>query len=958
MFRSLMLAVLLGQSSAWSNPPPSEWQIITPAGAGAVTGGAYFPLQNAFDGEPTWDGVAAEVGGAGGANSAPGYNDRYGYIDFGPDYDEVHIMETWTRYWTYSGGTHLGYVQMWWDDDTDAVNDDGVVETRLNFNNGQGVPHLNEVLWYRDKRINDLGGVIPQRRYLIMQFSSVYDGRSYEYAIVGFLYDGLVPPEYADLPQLTLNNDELEENGPWEQLVGTLSLSGGEVGETYTVEFDNSSGDNQYFRLEGMDLWATRSFDFESQAGYNLDLQVVDSGGEVTDIQLEVRILDRSGKWDTNGYADAEVAAAYPEVNEGDFIIWSATDSSGPHIYYNSGIALTPPNKLLIKAGIYKKISIDLSDVNGTSASNRVPITNFLGQVYANQVGLRNGQFWRLTGQYDTANGLGHEDFPGCDTDVSSVDFGFSHQRYGIWVANEWVNESDSCVYVNGQAYGWEIDHIEVSDGGFAGMLLKQDSGSFDMNEVYLHHLYIHDTGSEGIYLGSTQGDPQHMFHDLTVENCLIVRTGTEAMQLGQLGANCLIRNNVLWGALDWMSPFQRYQDNTAQIGTRQGGVTFRGNVLLASAGNFYNVSNAAKSGVTPNGDPFLFENNVHWASRSGSGGYQFANTDGVTPWIWRDNFFGGFEFTYDLVIPSSWDTGSIHLIPTASVDVTVENTVYDDTRSSAYLRWASGTANIIASNNVQKTVLPPAFRNFLGLGEVDDFLRWSRWSATIGEENGFPASGTNKGDPITYAVGDIVQHHQSGETRFYRCLQEHTLHEPAADGDAYWELLTWTDGERTQYIPPDDARLAAGSFYDQLGIGLGGESTYDADSDGLPASWEREYGLSDANGIANSGPDGDPDGDGMSNWDEFLYGADPLKPDLPPAMALLWTGASFQVDWTPPNGRLWKLQISENLTGWTDLTEFAQGSHGPISETGPVSGSRLLIRAVVEDEAVLDLLP
>ncbi|WP_269537239.1 hypothetical protein [Cerasicoccus fimbriatus] len=940
------------------NPPPTEWQIITPVGAGAVTGGLYFPLQNAFDGAPTWDGGAAVVGGTGGANSAPGYNDRYGYIDFGPDYDEVHIMETWTRYRSYSGGSHPGYVEMWWDDDIDAANDDGVSEDRLNFNNGQGVPNVGSEIWFRDKRINELGGVIPQRRYLIIKSSSTYADRAREYAIVGFIYDGLVPPAYANLPQLTLSNDELEENGPWEELVGTLSLSGGEPGEIYTVQFDNTIGDNRYFRLDGTDLWGTRSFDYESQAGYNLEFDVVDSGGGVTDIQLEVRILDRTGKWDANGVADAEVAAAYPEVNEGDFIIWSATDSSGPHIYYNSGIELTTPNKLLIKAGIYDSISLNLADVNGTNADNRVPITNFLGQVYANSFALRNGQYWRLTGQYDAANGLGHADFPGCDTAVSSVDFGFSHQRFGIWVSKEWENESGSMVYVNGQAYGWEIDHIEVSDGGFAGMLLKQDSGSFDMNEVYLHHLYIHDTGSEGIYLGSTQGDPQHMFHDLTVENCLIVRTGTEALQLGQLGANCLIRNNVLWGALDWMSPFQRYQDNTVQVGTRQGGVTFSGNVLLGAAGNFYNVSNAPRGDITPNGDPFVFENNVHWASRSGSGGYQFANTDGVTPWIWRNNFFGGFEFTYDLVIPSSWNTGSIHLIPTASVDVTVENTVYDATRSSAYLRWASGTANIIASNNVQKTVLPPAFRDFLGLGAREDFLRWNRWSATIGEDSGFPSNGTNKGDPITYAVGDIVQHFHNGQTRFYRCLQEHTLQEPPADGNAYWELLTWTNGEREQYIPPDDARLVPGSIYDQLGMGLGGDDDYDTDVDGLPASWEREHGLNDAIPTAANGPDGNPDGDAFSNWDEFLAGTDPMRADLPLALAINMAPGTFQVNWTPPAGRVWKLQSSEDLIEWDDLTSYAQGGAVPVNETGPVSGSRLLIRAVVEEESVLDLLP
>jgi hypothetical protein len=805
------------------NPPPSEWQIITPTDAGAASGSAYFPMEGAFDGSVTWNTSSAEVSGSAGTENAPPYTDRHGYIDFGPDYDQVHIMECWSRYRTYSGGSQPGYAEMWWDDDKDNINDDGIAEDRLNFNSGQGVPHINEEIWFRDKRINDLGGVRPAKRYLILKSTSTYAERCQEYAIVGFLYDGLVPPEYANLPRLEIDNNTVRENTNWQQSVGTLSITGGEAGETYTLEYDPDLGDNDAFQLDGMTLWTTRSYDFEAQSRYQLNFDVVDSSNNRTRIELEIEIEDQSGAFDTNGVATAAVAAAYPEINEGDYVIWNATSSSGPHISLNS-FNIVPPNKILIKAGNYASISLTLDGVNGTGPENRVPITNFLGQVYTNSFKLSNGSYWRLTGQYVPTEGLGHADFTGCDGPDGEEQFGFSNGSYGIWVSNEWVNESSSLVYVGGTATGWEIDHIEASDGGFAGMLLKRDDNdSMDMDDVYLHHLYIHDTGSEGIYLGSTQTDPQHQFNNLLIENIVILRTGTEAIQAGQLGNNCLIQNSVFWGAMDWLSPFQRYQDNCAQVAARQGNVTFRNNVLLGAGEKFFNTSVTAKDSITPNGLPITFENNLMWGCNGPLGAYQFKNSDNTTPWIWKDNYWGGFVYNYDLVYPSATDSGTCVAVATNGTTVDCINNIYDNSRDRIAQNWAGSTSTINETGSTQQTLPEPIFENLTGSSGALNILKWTRWTATIGEASTFPGGETsNKGDPVSFNPGDIVQHDNDKRTRFYRCLQSNSQHEPPLEGDSTWELLTWTSATgKTQYCPPDDVRLAENCFYQQLGMGL-----------------------------------------------------------------------------------------------------------------------------------------
>ena len=88
----------------------------------------------------------------------------------------------------------------------------------------------------------------------------------------------------------------------------------------------------------------------------------------------------------------------------------------------------------------------------------------------------------------------------------------------------------------------------------------------------------IHDADGEGIYLGSTQTDPQHQFRGLHIYDNVIARSGLNTLQVGQLSSDVLVEHNVLiMGAINWKNPFQKFQDGAVQISARRGGATGRG---------------------------------------------------------------------------------------------------------------------------------------------------------------------------------------------------------------------------------------------------------------------------------------------------------------------------------------------------------------------------------------------
>ena len=118
------------------------------------------------------------------------------------------------------------------------------------------------------------------------------------------------------------------------------------------------------------------------------------------------------------------------------------------------------------------------------------------------------------------------------------------------------------------------------------------------------------------------------------------------------------------------------------------------------------------------------------------------------------------------------------------------------------------------------------------------------------------------------------------------------------------------------------------------------GALTADTDHDGLPDEWELANGLAPLDATSINGALGDPDGDGMTNWQEYLAGTDPLNSQ--DVLRFVGVSISNQICLLPFNthtGRTYtveRLDLLRPTNAWVTFTNVIPGTNGPVTVSDP----------------------
>ncbi len=213
-------------------------------------------------------------------------------------------------------------------------------------------------------------------------------------------------------------------------------------------------------------------------------------------------------------------------------------------------LGVQPGDVVCVEAGERPFLTID--DFTGTESAP-ITIINCGGQVrIANSdrgygIRINGSSFFHLTGTGDP-----------------EIRFGFD-----VSASRTGPDYAGSGVPVGSLSTDYELDHLEIHHTGFAGFVLKTESrcdgsanlGNFVQRNTRVHHTYVHDTGGEAFYVGSTgyggrdfDCDGQtvtlfpHEHHGVWLHDNRIEDTGWDGLQVGVTPTDCEVYRNAIIG--------------------------------------------------------------------------------------------------------------------------------------------------------------------------------------------------------------------------------------------------------------------------------------------------------------------------------------------------------------------------------------------------------------------------
>jgi len=488
-----------------------------------------------------------------------------------------------------------------------------------------------------------------------------------------------------------------------------------------------------------------------------------------------------------------------------------ALPAGKPSIYYPDVQKSFPEvdwaklDRLYVPAGKYKSFS--LGNLPTRDPSRPLVITNQGGQV---QVGpndpganylwtMGGGSNWVLTGRYDPDSKTGDAAFSG----HRCGEYATSRGKYGFLSDDAFATGTYLHMGIAvGSATSFEIEYVEITRSGFAGIRLLNSRAAGDpampMENVRVHDTYVHDTAGEGFYFGWTGAPPSNLLPKLSIYNNRILRTGNEALQIQDLGDGSDVHHNTIaFAALHWRdNGLGKYQDGNTQVLVREGNIAIHHNVFVGASALLLSFFSSPEPGDGPR--HVTFHDN-YFADTLNLGMYLNGTSTSDSTFVFERNFFRGLDFGYDKLDPTAKDPGVIFSENTTfAAPVTFHANTWEGTKKIfAGITGTDGTkGNVTASTNTNGLVTPIAFmgsENF----HSDPKRHLEIWAPKATVAAGSPA--------ITYAPGDRVMY--MGD--LYECTASSSGETPF-DHPASWKKLP---------TPVDDVRAVSGSPYVEMGV-------------------------------------------------------------------------------------------------------------------------------------------
>lgn len=129
-------------------------------------------------------------------------------------------------------------------------------------------------------------------------------------------------------------------------------------------------------------------------------------------------------------------------------------------------------------------------------------------------------------------------------------------------------------------------------------------------------------------------------------------------------------------------------------------------------------------------------------------------------------------------------------------------------------------------------------------------------------------------------------------------------------------------------------------------GVTFPGGGTTDGDNDGLPDAWERQFGFDPAVNEARL----DKDGDGATNWEEYIAGTNPTSANqVFKSILAVNQGQGPTLSWSSVAGKTYRILIGMNLdTPFQTHSTVPSTGDGTTSVTLPVGAQTGFYRVEV----------